>query len=169
MLPVEGSRPYDLVLFGATGFTGGLTADYLAAHAPATMRWAIAGRNRSKLDAVAARLAAAAPEAPKPDVIVADAADREALSQAAESTRVVITTIGPYALHGEPLVAACAASAPTTSTSPASPSSSTGSGSTTTPRRSAAAPASSTAAASTRSRTTSVPTSPSSSCPKGCR
>lgn len=108
MLPVEGSRPYDLVLFGATGFTGGLTADYLAAHAPATMRWAIAGRNRAKLDAVAGRLAAAAPEAPKPDVIVADAADREALSQAAESTRVVITTIGPYALHGEPLVAACA-------------------------------------------------------------
>jgi len=106
---MEGSRPYDLVLFGATGFTGGLTADYLAAHAPATMRWAIAGRNRSKLDAVAARLAAAAPEAPKPDVIVADAADREALRQAAEATRVVITTIGPYALHGGPLVAACAA------------------------------------------------------------
>jgi len=106
---MEGSRPYDLVLFGATGFTGGLTADYLAAHGPATMRWAIAGRNRSKLDAVAARLAAAAPEAPKPDIIVADAADREALRQAAESTRVVITTIGPYALHGGPLVAACAA------------------------------------------------------------
>jgi short subunit dehydrogenase-like uncharacterized protein len=109
MAPMEGSRQYDLVLFGATGFTGGLTADYLAAHAPATMRWAIAGRNRSKLDAVAGRLAAAAPEAPKPDVIVADAADREALREAAESTRVVITTIGPYALYGEPLVAACAA------------------------------------------------------------
>ena len=106
---MEGSRPYDLVLFGATGFTGGLTADYLAAHGPATMRWAIAGRNRTKLDAVAARLAAASPEAPKPDVIVADAADREALRRAAESTRVVITTIGPYALHGGPLVAACAA------------------------------------------------------------
>ncbi len=106
---MEGPRPYDLVLFGATGFTGGLTADYLSAHAPPTMRWAIAGRNRTKLGAVAARLAAAAPEAPKPGVIVVDAADREALRRAAESTRVVITTIGPYALHGEPLVAACAA------------------------------------------------------------
>ncbi|HET7510497.1 MAG TPA: saccharopine dehydrogenase NADP-binding domain-containing protein [Solirubrobacterales bacterium] len=106
---MEASRPYDVVLFGATGFTGGLTADYLATHGPATLRWAIAGRNGAKLDAVAARLAANAPEAPKPDVIVADAADREALRQAAESTRVVITTIGPYALHGEPLVAACAA------------------------------------------------------------
>jgi short subunit dehydrogenase-like uncharacterized protein len=62
-------RQYDLVLFGATGFTGGLTADYLAANAPAQMRWALVGRNRAKLDAVAARLATAAPEAPRPDVI----------------------------------------------------------------------------------------------------
>ncbi|HSC21733.1 MAG TPA: saccharopine dehydrogenase NADP-binding domain-containing protein, partial [Solirubrobacterales bacterium] len=106
---MEAGRRYDVVLFGATGFTGGLTADYLAANAPAEMRWALGGRNRSKLDAVAARLAAAAPEAPKPDVIVADAADEAALRQAAESTRVVITTIGPYALHGGSLVAACAA------------------------------------------------------------
>lgn len=106
---MEAPRQYDVVLFGATGFTGGLTADYLGANAPATMRWAIAGRNRSKLDAVAARLAAAAPEGTQPDVLVADADDREALRRAAESTRVVITTIGPYALYGEPLVAACAA------------------------------------------------------------
>src|SRR3954469_18158158 len=106
---MESGRRYDVVLFGATGFTGGLTADYLAANAPAQMRWALAGRNRSKLDAVAARLAAASPEAPKPDVIVADAVDGAALGEAAGSTRVVITTIGPYALHGGPLAAACAA------------------------------------------------------------
>lgn len=106
---MEAARQYDLVLFGATGFTGGLTADYLAAHAPAEMRWALVGRNRSKLDAVATRLAAAAaPEAPKPDVLVADAADREALDEIAAKTKVVITTVGPYALYGEPLVAACA-------------------------------------------------------------
>ncbi len=106
---MEGSRSYDLALFGATGFTGGLTADYLAAHAPAEMRWALVGRNRAKLDAVAARLAAAAPEAPKPDVLVADAGDAEALRKVAEATRVVVTTVGPYALYGGPLVAACAA------------------------------------------------------------
>jgi short subunit dehydrogenase-like uncharacterized protein len=106
---MENSRQYDLVLFGGTGFTGGLTADYLAAHAPATMRWALVGRNRAKLDAVAARLAAAAPEGPKPDIVVADAADKEAMRGVAESTRVVITTVGPYALYGGPLVAACAA------------------------------------------------------------
>jgi short subunit dehydrogenase-like uncharacterized protein len=109
MTQMEAGRQYDLVLFGATGFTGGLTADYLAAHAPAEMRWALAGRNRSKLDTVAARLASASPKAPKPDVLVADAADEKALREIAEKTRVVITTIGPYALYGGPLVAACAA------------------------------------------------------------
>ena len=53
---MDSDRTYDLVLFGATGFTGGLTADYLAVHAPAGLRWAIAGRNRTRLDAVAHRL-----------------------------------------------------------------------------------------------------------------
>jgi short subunit dehydrogenase-like uncharacterized protein len=103
---LEGQPPYDLVLSGATGFTGGLTAEYLPAHAPAGMRWALVGRNRAKLEAVAARLTGAGP---KPEIVVADAADREAMRGVAESTRVVITTVGPYALHGEPLVAACAA------------------------------------------------------------
>jgi short subunit dehydrogenase-like uncharacterized protein len=106
---MPGERDHDLVLFGATGFTGGLTADYLAANAPAGLRWVLAGRNRAKLEAVAARLAAANPEAPAPELLVADAADREALAKIAAATRVVITTVGPYALYGEPLVAACAA------------------------------------------------------------
>jgi len=105
---VEGQRQFDLVLFGATGFTGGLTASYLAAHGPREMRWALVGRNRSKLEAVAARLAAGS-DGPQPEIVVADAADREAMRRVAESTRVVITTVGPYALYGEPLVAACAA------------------------------------------------------------
>jgi short subunit dehydrogenase-like uncharacterized protein len=109
MAQMEPSRPHDLVLVGATGFTGGLTADYLAAHAPAEMRWALVGRNRAKLEAVKQRLATASPQAPAPELIEADAADREALRRVAESTRVVITTVGPYALYGEPLVAACAA------------------------------------------------------------
>ncbi len=106
---MEGQRPYDLVLFGATGFTGGLTASYLAAQAPPEMRWALVGRNRSKLEAVAARIAAEQPAAPTPEIVEADATDREALRGVAESTRVVITTVGPYILYGEPLVAACAA------------------------------------------------------------
>src|SRR3954469_4280258 len=109
MTQMEGSRQYDIVLCGATGFTGGLTAEYLAAHAPAELRWALVGRNRSKLDAVDDRLPAPAPQAPKPDVLIADAADREALRKVAEATKVALTTVGPYALYGEPLVAACAA------------------------------------------------------------
>jgi short subunit dehydrogenase-like uncharacterized protein len=104
-----GERDHDLALFGATGFTGGLTADYLAANAPAGLRWALVGRNRAKLEAVAARLATANPEAPAPELLVADAADPVALAKVAESSRVVITTVGPYALYGAPLVAACAA------------------------------------------------------------
>jgi short subunit dehydrogenase-like uncharacterized protein len=103
------ARRYDLALFGATGFTGALTAEYLVANAPKGLRWALVGRSRGKLEAVRARLASASPEAPAPDLIEADAADRAALDGVAESARVVISTVGPYALYGEPLVAACAA------------------------------------------------------------
>jgi short subunit dehydrogenase-like uncharacterized protein len=103
------ARKYDLALFGATGFTGGLTAEYLAANAPEGLKWALVGRDRGKLEAVRARLYSASPEAPLPDLIEADAADRAALAGVAVSARVVITTVGPYALYGEPLVAACAA------------------------------------------------------------
>lgn len=109
MATMSGEREYDLVLFGATGFTGGLTADYLAAHGPTNLRWALAGRNRAKLEAVAARLAAARSTVLPPALLEADAADAPALARIAESTRVVITTVGPYALYGAPLVAACAA------------------------------------------------------------
>jgi short subunit dehydrogenase-like uncharacterized protein len=106
---MPGEREYDLALFGATGFTGGLTADYLSANAPAGLRWALVGRNRTKLEAVAARLAAADPAAPVPTLLEADAADPVALAKVAEAARVVITTVGPYALYGAPLVAACTA------------------------------------------------------------
>jgi short subunit dehydrogenase-like uncharacterized protein len=106
---MPGEREYDLALFGATGFTGGLTADYLSANAPAGLRWALVGRNRAKLEAVAARLAAATSEAPPPALLLADAADPAALAKVAEAARVVITTVGPFALYGAPLVAACAA------------------------------------------------------------
>jgi short subunit dehydrogenase-like uncharacterized protein len=106
---VVAERKYDLALFGATGFTGGLTAEYLAANAPEGLSWALVGRSRDKLEAVRARLAGASPAAPVPDLLEADAADRAALARVAESSRVVITTVGPYALYGEPIVAACAA------------------------------------------------------------
>jgi short subunit dehydrogenase-like uncharacterized protein len=103
-------RQYDLALFGATGFTGGLTARYLAKNGPAGLRWALVGRNRDKLEAVASSLERVAGEGvPPPELLLADASDSNALAWVAGAARVVITTVGPYALYGEPLVAACAA------------------------------------------------------------
>lgn len=102
------TRPYDIVLFGATGFTGGLTARYLALHAPAGCRWALAGRDPDRLAAVRDRLADLDPTCAGLPLLPADAADAEALREIAGSTRVVISTVGPYLTHGEPLVAACA-------------------------------------------------------------
>ncbi len=103
-------RQYDLALFGATGFTGGLTARYLAKNGPAGLRWALVGRNRNKLEAVASSLKAVAGEGvPAPELLLADASDSSALARVAGAARVLITTVGPYALYGETLVAACAA------------------------------------------------------------
>jgi short subunit dehydrogenase-like uncharacterized protein len=102
-------REYDIVVFGATGFTGALTAEYLARHAPATTRWALAGRNRSKLEAVRRRIAESSPAAAQLPLITADTGDASSMRALAESTRVVITTVGPYINYGEPVVAACAA------------------------------------------------------------
>ena len=101
-------RDFDIVLFGATGFTGGLTATYLAEHAPAGCRWALAGRSTTKLEAVRAELAKINPDCADLPLLHADAGDPTSLKAVAGSTRVVITTVGPYLLYGEPLVAACA-------------------------------------------------------------
>jgi len=91
------TRDLDLVVFGATGFTGKLVADYIA-RSPERPRWAIAGRNRDKLEALGLGV----------ELLVADAQDRKALDAIAARTKVVCTTVGPYAKYGSDLVAACA-------------------------------------------------------------
>jgi len=101
-------RRLDVALFGATGFTGGLTAEYLARHAPAGTRWALAGRNPAKLATVRERLAAIDPACAGLELLRADSEDPESLRAVAESARVVATTVGPYLRFGEPLLAACA-------------------------------------------------------------
>jgi short subunit dehydrogenase-like uncharacterized protein len=101
-------RTHDIVIFGATGFTGALTAEYLARNAPEGCRWALAGRNRAKLEAVRDRLAGIDPALADLPFLHADVTEPESLRAVAESARVVITTVGPYIEHGEPLVAACA-------------------------------------------------------------
>ncbi|MFE2324248.1 saccharopine dehydrogenase family protein [Streptomyces sp. NPDC059385] len=101
-------RTYDVVLFGATGFVGALTAEYLAAHAPAGCRWALAGRNPAKLERLRERLAVIDPACAELPLLPADAGDADAMRRLAASTRVLATTVGPYVWYGAELVAACA-------------------------------------------------------------
>ncbi|MEV7726036.1 saccharopine dehydrogenase NADP-binding domain-containing protein [Streptomyces sp. NPDC087917] len=101
-------RPYDVVLFGATGFVGALTAEYLATHAPAGFRWALAGRDTGKLERLRERLAALDPVCAALPLLRADAGDRESVRELATATRVLATTVGPYVWYGAELVAACA-------------------------------------------------------------
>lgn len=91
-------RKYDIVLYGASGFTGRQTVEYCRQFAPPGLRWAIAGRNRSKLDTV---------NSAGVDVLVADCEDEDALNRLAAQTRVVATTAGPFSLYGTKLVDAC--------------------------------------------------------------
>ena len=98
-------RTHDLVLYGATGFVGELTAAHLAGHAPPGARIALAGRSRERLAAVRARLPGPARDWP---LVQADATDPASLAALAGATRVVVTTVGPYAKYGLPLVEACA-------------------------------------------------------------
>jgi short subunit dehydrogenase-like uncharacterized protein len=108
-LIVAAAREFDIVVFGATGFTGELTAAYLAEHAPASCRWALAGRSANKLEDVRSRLAAINPSCADLPLLQADVEDIASITAVAERTKVVITTVGPYLQFGEPLVAACAA------------------------------------------------------------
>ena len=102
------SAKYDIVVYGATGFTGQLVAEYLASHYKndASLKWAMAGRSLDKLAAVRDAIGAPADIA----LIKADASDPASLRAMVDQTRSVISTVGPYQLYGSELVAACATS-----------------------------------------------------------
>jgi short subunit dehydrogenase-like uncharacterized protein len=97
------ARDHDIVVYGATGFVGVLTAKYLAEHGPPDVRIALGGRSQSKLERTRDELGVDWP------LVVADSQDRDAVAALAGSTRVVATTVGPYFKYGKPLVEACAA------------------------------------------------------------
>ena len=103
-------REFEIVVWGATGFVGRLTAQYLLERYGTSLRWALGGRNRAKLenvrDAITAETGVDASGLP---LVVGDAADATFMRAVAERTRVACTTVGPYALYGSELVAACAA------------------------------------------------------------
>jgi short subunit dehydrogenase-like uncharacterized protein len=101
----ESARTYDLVVYGATGFVGRLLTAYLAEHAPSGVRIALTGRSRVRLEEVRAGLPAAARDWP---VLEADSGDPSSLAALAAATRVLVTTVGPYARYGLPVVEACA-------------------------------------------------------------
>ncbi|WP_308192100.1 saccharopine dehydrogenase NADP-binding domain-containing protein [Arthrobacter sp. AK04] len=98
-------RDHDLVLFGVTGFVGRLIAGYVAEHAPAGMRVGLAGRSRARLGAVRSQLPVSAQGWA---LIEADSGNADSIAALAASTRVLFTTVGPYAKHGLPVVEACA-------------------------------------------------------------
>lgn len=94
-------RPYDIIVWGASGFTGRIVVDYIHhEYGNGNLRWAIAGRNPAKLESVVAGR-----DIP---VLNADSHDRESLNHLVRQTKVVLTTVGPYARYGSELVAACA-------------------------------------------------------------
>ena len=101
---MKDNKEFDLIVFGATGFTGRLVAEYLHLSGAAGARWAIAGRSLDKLAAVRDELHLP----PAVALLKADASDAAALKSLVARTRVVITTVGPYQLYGEPLATACA-------------------------------------------------------------
>jgi short subunit dehydrogenase-like uncharacterized protein len=103
------AREFDLVLFGATGFTGRLVADHLAAHARRDLRLALAGRRVEALQALRQRLIAAHPERAEIGVVVADLSEPVSLARMAACTRAVLSTVGPFVDYGEPVVSACVA------------------------------------------------------------
>ncbi|MGB7417289.1 MAG: saccharopine dehydrogenase NADP-binding domain-containing protein, partial [Thermosynechococcaceae cyanobacterium] len=94
-------RLYDVVLYGASGFTGQQTVQYFAEQAPSTLRWAIAGRNRQKLETVAQGIDQ------EIDILVADGGDQAAVDAVVSKTRVLLNTAGPFALYGSAVVDAC--------------------------------------------------------------
>lgn len=94
---------YQIVVYGATGFTGQRTVEYFSANAPAHLRWAIAGRNENKLNALKKRL-----NLSSVDILVADAQNTEEIDQLVQQTEILLTTAGPYALYGKNLVKSCA-------------------------------------------------------------
>ncbi len=105
------NREFDLIVWGASGFVGVLVAEYLLARygVGQTLRWALAGRSNSKLEDARRRLATVSRAANTLPILLADSNDSASLEAMAARTTVICTTVGPYALHGSNLVAACVA------------------------------------------------------------
>lgn len=116
---MSGGKPFDVVVYGATGFTGALVAQYMATEresalgSSAALKWAIAGRSKAKLEQLKTALKEKLPDVSpalfdKIPVVVADSSDEQALVAMVRQTKVVLTVVGPYKLYGSLLAKACA-------------------------------------------------------------
>ncbi|KAH0335256.1 hypothetical protein KCU81_g9117, partial [Aureobasidium melanogenum] len=101
------SRPYELIVFGATGFTGKYTCEHIVSQLPTDLKWAVAGRSESKLQSLVQELKSLNPDRLAPE-IVTSGLDKQSVNELAKKTTVLINTVGPYMLYAEPVVEACA-------------------------------------------------------------
>lgn len=103
LIPPMSSKPFDIILIGATGFTGKRAAHYLSENASQDLRWGIAARNQEKLSAVSDKLSLASDRC-----FIVDTTNKEEVEAVVNQTKIVITTVGPFSLYGEEIIAACA-------------------------------------------------------------
>jgi short subunit dehydrogenase-like uncharacterized protein len=102
---IVATKKFDLILFGATGFTGTQTLTHLAQHVPKHFKWAIGGRNKEKLEAL---LSLCENAASQPSIAIADSTDTKSVDKLVASTNVIIQLAGPYTAHGEHFIASAA-------------------------------------------------------------
>lgn len=102
-----GEREYELIVWGATGYTGKLTAQHITENFPHDFKWAVAGRNRGKLEGLVRELTRSNPSRQAPGVLTASL-NYEELDNLSKKTRLIIATVGPYQAYGSPTFAACA-------------------------------------------------------------
>lgn len=101
------NRQYDIVLLGASGYTGELCAQHITTHLPTDLKWAVAGRNAQKLEAVVSNLRDLNRDRLPPDILTVQLNNVE-LDALARKAKVLLNTVGPYHLHSTPVVEACA-------------------------------------------------------------
>lgn len=110
MAPRRQNRKYDIVVLGATGYTGQLTAEHIASNLPINIKWAVAGRSEAKLQAVVEDCKQYNADRAPPGIEIADIGDEEGLKALAVKTKVLLSTVGPYCKYGEKVFKVCAES-----------------------------------------------------------
>src|SRR5690349_14800701 len=98
---------YDIILWGATGFTGELCAIYLAENYPTQIRWAIAARDPKRLEELKTKLVNINPKLKDLDTLTAESLNKASMENLVSQTSVILSTVGPYAKFGTPLIEAC--------------------------------------------------------------